>query len=77
MPQLDKRTISLREGSKVLVSWPVEIGDPSTSTPRGRFSVQNKVINPTYQSTKSGKINATVGPSCWLENILEICPTPA
>ena len=58
--QLDKRTISLREGGKVLGSWPVAIGDPSTPTPLGRFSVQNKVVNPKYQSTKSGKINATV-----------------
>ena len=61
--QLDKRTISLREGGKVLGSWPVAIGDPSTPTPLGRFSVQNKVVNPKYQSTKSGKINATVGPN--------------
>ena len=61
--QLDKRTISLREDGKVLGSWPVAIGDPSTPTPVGRFSVQNKVVNPKYQSTKSGKINATVGPN--------------
>jgi len=61
--QLDKRTISLREGGKMLGSWPVAIGDPSTPTPVGRFSVQNKVVNPKYQSTKSGKINATVGPN--------------
>ena len=61
--QPDKRTISLREGGKVLDSWPVAIGDPSTPTPVGRFLVQNKVVNPKYQSTKSGKINATVGPN--------------
>jgi len=61
--QLGKRTISLRENGKVISSWPVAIGDPSTPTPVGRFTVQNKVVNPKYQSTKSGKINATVGPN--------------
>jgi len=61
--QLSKRTISLRENGKVISSWPVAIGDPSTPTPVGRFTVQNKVVNPKYQSTKSGKINATVGPN--------------
>ncbi len=61
--QLSKRTISLRENGKVLGSWPVAIGDPRTPTPVGQFTVQNKVVNPKYQSTKSGKINATVGPN--------------
>jgi lipoprotein-anchoring transpeptidase ErfK/SrfK len=61
--QLGKRTISLRENGKVIGSWPVAIGDPSTPTPLGRFTLQNKVVNPKYQSTKSGKINATVGPN--------------
>jgi lipoprotein-anchoring transpeptidase ErfK/SrfK len=61
--QLGKRTISLRENGKVIGSWPVAIGDPSTPTPLGRFTLQNKVVNPKYQSAKSGKINATVGPS--------------
>jgi lipoprotein-anchoring transpeptidase ErfK/SrfK len=61
--QLSKRTISLRENGKLISSWPVAIGDPSTPTPVGRFTVQNKVVNPKYQSTKSGKINATVGPN--------------
>jgi lipoprotein-anchoring transpeptidase ErfK/SrfK len=61
--QLSRRTISLRENGKLISSWPVAIGDPSTPTPVGRFSVQNKVVNPKYQSSKSGKINATVGPN--------------
>ena len=61
--QLSKRTISLRENGKVISSWPVAIGNPSTPTPVGRFTVQNKVVNPKYQSTKSGKINTTVGPN--------------
>ena len=59
--ELGKRTISLWEGSKVLGKWPVAIGDPETPTPTGQFSVRNKVINPQYQSTKSGKNNPTIG----------------
>lgn len=59
--ELGKRTISLLEGEKVLGSWPVAIGDPATPTPTGTFTVENKVVNPQYQSTKSGKINRTVG----------------
>ena len=51
--ELGKRTISLREIGKVIGSWPVAIGDPSTPTPVGRFTLQNKVVNPKYQSTKS------------------------
>ncbi len=59
---LTRRSISLVEGGKVVRSWPVAIGDPSTPTPLGRFKVENKVVNPQYQSTKSGKINNTIGP---------------
>lgn len=60
--ELGKRTISLLEGERLLGSWPVAIGDPSTPTPTGTFAVENKVVNPQYQSTKSGKINNTIGP---------------
>ena len=59
--ELGKRTISLWEGSKVLGKWPVAIGDPETPTPKGLFSIRNKVINPQYQSTKTGKNNPTIG----------------
>jgi len=61
--ELGKRTISLWEGSKVLGKWPVAIGDPETPTPTGLYSIRNKVTNPQYQSTKSGKNNPTVGPN--------------
>lgn len=61
--ELGKRTISLIEGDKVLGRWPVAIGDPATPTPVGSFRVRNKVINPQYQSTKSGKNNPTIGPN--------------
>lgn len=59
--ELGRRTISLLEDGKVLASWPVAIGDSSTPTPTGTFAVRNKVINPQYQSTKSGKVNPTIG----------------
>jgi hypothetical protein len=60
--ELGKRQISLLEGTQVLGRWPVAIGDPRTPTPVGRFTVENKVMNPIYQSTSSGKINNAVGP---------------
>jgi lipoprotein-anchoring transpeptidase ErfK/SrfK len=59
--ELGKRTISLVDNGRVVSSWPVAIGDPTTPTPVGSFSVRNKVINPQYQSTKSGKVNPTIG----------------
>ncbi len=61
--ELGRRTISLYEGDNMLGSWPVAIGDPATPTPTGSFKIRNKVINPQYQSTKSGKNNPTVGPN--------------
>jgi len=61
--ELGKRTISLVEAGKVLGKWPVAIGDPQTPTPLGRYNVRNKVVNPQYQSTKSGKNNPTIGPN--------------
>jgi lipoprotein-anchoring transpeptidase ErfK/SrfK len=60
--ELRKRTISLVDSGRVLGSWPVAIGDPATPTPTGRFAVRNKVVNPQYQSTTSGKNNPTIGP---------------
>lgn len=60
--ELGRRTLSLVEDGKVLGSWPVAIGDTATPTPTGTFAVRNKLVNPQYQSTKSGKINPTLGP---------------
>lgn len=60
--ELRKRTISLVDNGKVVGSWPVAVGDPSTPTPTGVFKVRNKVVNPQYQSTKTGKNNPTIGP---------------
>jgi lipoprotein-anchoring transpeptidase ErfK/SrfK len=60
--ELGKRQISLVDNGRVVGSWPVAVGDPSTPTPTGRFKVRNKVVNPQYQSTVSGKNNPTIGP---------------
>ncbi len=60
---LGKREIRLERDGKVYGPWPVAIGDPATPTPTGTFRVENKVTNPKYASTKSGKVNSTVGPS--------------
>ncbi len=60
--ELGKRTISLLDNGQVLGRWPVAIGDPATPTPTGRFAVRNKVVNPQYQSTKTGRNNPTIGP---------------
>jgi len=60
--ELGKRTISLLEGNQVIGSWPVAVGDPATPTPTGSYAILNKVVNPQYQSTKSGKNNPTIGP---------------
>ncbi len=58
---LGRREISvIRDGEK-LGPWPVAIGDPLTPTPTGVFKVENKVINPQYQSTKSGRVNPAIG----------------
>jgi len=61
--EVGRRTISLLEGERVLGSWPVAVGDPATPTPIGSYAILNKVINPQYQSTKTGKNNPTVGPN--------------
>ena len=61
--ELGRRRISLIDNGRVAGSWPVAIGDPATPTPTGTFRVLNKVVNPQYQSTKSGNVNATVGPN--------------
>lgn len=60
--ELRRRQISLLQGRQLIGRWPVAIGDPSTPTPTGRFTVLNKVVNPQYESTRSGKRNATIGP---------------
>ncbi len=58
---LSSRTISLVDNGAVLGRWPVAIGDPASPTPTGTYAVLNKVVNPQYESTKSGRINPKIG----------------
>jgi lipoprotein-anchoring transpeptidase ErfK/SrfK len=53
---LGKREISLVREGKVVNRWPVVIGAPETPTPTGAFQVTNKVVNPVYASTATGKV---------------------
>jgi lipoprotein-anchoring transpeptidase ErfK/SrfK len=60
---LSDRAITVFRGSSQEGPWPVAIGDPNTPTPTGTFRIENKVLNPQYQSTKSGRVNPTIGPN--------------
>ena len=53
---LSKREISLVRDGKLVSRWPVVIGAPETPTPTGAFQVTNKVVNPVYASTATGKV---------------------
>ncbi len=59
---LGRRQIRVVRQGQTLGPWPVAIGDPKTPTPTGLFKVENMMINPQYQSTKSGKVNPLRGP---------------
>ena len=59
---LGRRQISVQRQGQTLGPWPVAIGDPKTPTPSGLFKVENMMMNPQYQSTKSGKLHPKRGP---------------
>jgi len=48
------RRIVLVEDGRVLKTYPVAIGKPSTPSPRGTFHIASHVVNPTY--THDGKV---------------------
>ncbi len=58
---LGRRQISVVRQGQTLGPWPVAIGDPNTPTPSGVFKVENMMMNPQYQSTKSGKLHPKRG----------------
>ena len=60
---LRRRQISVIGAGQRLDPWPVAIGDPQTPTPKGRFSIVSKQVNPVYISTKGGQRRKLVGPS--------------
>lgn len=43
-----KRILTLYENKKVLKKYPVAIGNPSSLTPDGKFTIVSKVINPAW-----------------------------
>jgi len=51
---LPARKIVLLEDGRVLKTYPVAIGKPSTPSPRGTFHIASHVVNPTY--THDGKV---------------------
>ena len=53
------RRIVLVEDGRVVKTYPVAIGQPTTPSPRGTFHIASHVVNPTY--THAGKI-AKPGP---------------
>ena len=60
---LQRREISVVLDGRMHGSWPVAIGDPKTPTPTGVFRVETKLVNPQYESTKSGRVHPVTGPA--------------
>ena len=60
---LKQRRISVIRAGQSVGRWPVAIGDPKTPTPTGVFRVETKLVNPQYESTKSGQIHPVTGPA--------------
>ena len=60
---LRQRRISVIRAGQSIGRWPVAIGDPKTPTPTGVFRVETKLVNPQYESTKSGRVYPVIGPA--------------
>ena len=60
-PDLRQRRISVIRNGQSIGRWPVAIGDPKTPTPTGVFCVETKLVNPQYESTKSGRVHPVTG----------------
>jgi len=59
---LGQRQIKVVDNGKVVGGpWPVAIGAKESPTPKGTFSVLNKVINPIYRSTHTDAVNPKRG----------------
>ena len=59
---LKERQIRFVSEQGNLGPWPVAIGDPSTPTPKGRFRILDKQIDPINLSTKNGDPQELSGP---------------
>ena len=58
---LRQRRLSVIRNGQSIGRWPVAIGDPKTPTPTGVFRVETKLVNPQYESTKSGRVHPVTG----------------
>ena len=58
---LKERASRVRRDGQVYGPWPVAIGAPATPTPKGVYQVHNKLLNPVYQSPKTGSVSGAVG----------------
>jgi hypothetical protein len=45
---LEDRKLALVEDGKVIKTYPVAVGKPSTPSPVGTFTIERRVVNPTY-----------------------------
>jgi hypothetical protein len=45
---LEDRKLALVEDGKVIKTYPVAVGKPSTPSPTGTFTIERRVMNPTY-----------------------------
>jgi lipoprotein-anchoring transpeptidase ErfK/SrfK len=60
---LRERYLYVKRDGTVVAKFPVAIGAPETPTPKGTFQVRNKLKDPVYESTQSGRRSSVVGPS--------------
>ena len=59
---LSDRRLSLRDGDKVIRTYPVCVGKKETPTPTGNFKVTDKMIDPTWYSTTSTGAKGVIPP---------------
>jgi lipoprotein-anchoring transpeptidase ErfK/SrfK len=59
---LGQRQITVMDNGRVIGGpWPVAVGAKESPTPKGTFSVLNKVVNPIYRSTHTDTVNPKRG----------------
>ncbi len=54
MVSLEDRKLALLEDGQVKKIYPVAVGKPSTPSPTGTFTIERRVMNPTY--SHNGKV---------------------
>lgn len=61
--RLRERYLYVKRDGTVIAKFPVAIGAPETPTPKGTFQITNKLKDPVYESTQSGRRSSVVGPN--------------